>query len=371
MTIADNVQEKSKISFPTWKSLVIKISEEYETIVGIKDNSLTKRCLEILKQLDKFNPEIQGNSIEFIPSHAYDLTSKSQASHKTGENVSDVIKQIEALSLGNNEFYTLFDVSKNEHIKVGENVKEYLGIEPSEFNVASLSGQNPENPLFHPQDLFHYVRCGIVTYYVVTLPGFAWPANKDFYRSRFRVSTAGSKNEIIKNLKYVTLEKKAYLCHDQKTEDLFIPTLHLIRWTVLEMTEFNGIEPYFSSDPIQAKYRNLLFYLLNAYLVGLSTKYTAILNLSMQCDRNKEIAQKLSESVQRLSNIDNSFDEKSIGDCFAKSIRPKMTSAIGYWERRYGQVSIDSDFAAMQAGKSLSILPMPDKIYEMICSSAT
>lgn len=367
MTLTDNVQEKSKISFPTWKSLVIKISEEYETIVGIKDNSLSKRCLEILKQLDKFNPEIQGNSIEFIPSHAYDLTSKSQASHKTGENVSDVIKQIEALSLGNNEFYTLFDVSKNEHIKVDEKVKEYLGIDPSQFNVASLSGQNPENPLFHPQDLFHYVRCGIVTYYVVTLPGFAWPANKDFYRSRFRVSTAGSKNEIIKNLNYVTLEKKAYLCHDQKTEDLFIPTLHLIRWTVLEQIEFDGIEPYFSSDPIQAKYRNLLFYLFNAYLVGLSPKYTAILSVSLDCDRNKDIAQKLNTAIHSRNGLNPEFDEKQIADCFTKSIRPKMTQAIGYWERNIANTNIDSDHAAKQAAKSLSLLPMPAQIFDELC----
>jgi hypothetical protein len=370
MSISNNNNDSKKITFPSWKSLILEVANEYEKKTNITDRSLTKRCLEILNFLDTFNPEIQGNSIEFMPQHAYNLTSNSLASHKTGEDVNSIINTIDSLPLGNNEFYTLFDVTKNEHIKVDSRVKEFLGIDPEQFNVASLSGQNPSNPLFHPSDLFHYVRCGIVTYYIVTLPGFDWPANKDCYRSRFRVSTLGSKNIDLRSLEYVTLEKRAFLCHDQVVEDLFIPTLHLIRWSVLDKSEFNGIEPYFSSNPQQTLYRNLIFYLFNAYLIGLPTKYALILHLSTKHDRNKEIANTMNDKIKNLSNCEASFDEKNIADCFVKSIRPKMQKALEYWEKKTGQINVESDLAARDAGTSLSILPMPDNVINLICKSA-
>jgi hypothetical protein len=87
-------------------------------------------------------------------------------------------------------------------------------------------------------------------------------------------------------------------------------------------------------------------------------------------DRNKAVAARLEENVFKNTGIEAQFEEQAVADCFAKTIRPRMEQTINAWEFRKKDdfCILESDAQAMQAAKSLGLLPIPEKILKTIYS---
>jgi hypothetical protein len=112
-------------------------------------------------------------------------------------------------------------------------------------------------------------------------------------------------------MEYVMVEKRCYLCHDSSADHTLKPTMHLDRWTVLDSTKHHFVQPQFVTSPNQSMMMNAMLYLLNCMLIGLQPKYIMFLNERIETDRNKAIANGVSEknaTTQRLKTRFNGED---------------------------------------------------------------
>ena len=229
-----------------------------------------------------------------------------------------------------------------------------------------MCGLEPDNPLHHPEDVNHAIRFALIAYMILGLPDFEWKAHRDYYRARFRIGTSKSTNPSIRNKEYVMVEKRAYLSHNYVLESDFVPTRHFDRWIVYDASEFDGIKPYFSSDTFQSEFRNAYWYLLHAYLIGISPKYLIILNERLQNDRNKTIAASLSKKLADYARVNFTYDEMQIGYYFSKTIRPKLSEAMIVWDKQRANYIVGSDQEAVDTAKKLGLLPIPERVRELI-----
>jgi hypothetical protein len=60
--------------------------------------------------------------------------------------------------------------------------------------------------------------------------------------------------------------------------------------------------------------------------------------------------------------------EKQIADCMAKTISPRIAQAVNTWEHRkpHDLCTVDSDLQAVEAARSLGLLPIPDRIRKVL-----
>jgi hypothetical protein len=106
--------------------------------------------------------------------------------------------------------------------------------------------------------------------------------------------------------------------------------------------------------------------LLHAYLIGLSPKYLLFLNERIGHDRNKSVAHALNQKGASFLRTKTAFDEIQIGNYFAKTIRPKLSEAMVIWNKQKPNFIISSDQEAVDMAKMLGLLPLPEKIEELI-----
>lgn len=366
MTSATPSHVLDKISFPTWKELFVSIIHDFCAQKNVESACYIRAANESFKLLGSMRPQLQENCLKFIPSVAYTQMAGLCSKPEYLDDIKPLHLDFGSIKFGVNEFYSVFDIRENDHVIVDPRIEEVLGIRPSQFSFRALSGADPDSPLFHPEDLNHAVRSAIVCYFMVNFPGFEWVAHRDFYRARFRVSTAHSSLQELRDLEYVMLEKRSYMLVDQMTGKGNSPMRHLNRWTVYEPHEFNGIQPYLSSTPFQTKFRNLMFYVLNAHLVGLSVKSVYLLNQRIQYDRNKSIANHVNEQIAHYHSLRYEFTENQIGDAFAKTIRGNVAQAVRYWEGLETKPEVQSDLDALHYAKRLCLVPMPPLLQDLI-----
>jgi len=355
-----------KLAYPSWKTLLLALVKNFEEKIPEPSGRLSKKVLDYCKLIDAGREKIITDGVRYYPEVAYESIIKGSGKYTTGVSVEKIMSSIDSVELGNNEFYTLFDAVSNEHVVIDNKMQTVLGIPAEKFTMRALCGMDPDNPLHHPEDAHHALRFALVGYLIVGLPDFEWHAHKDFYRARFRIGTSQSIDPIIRKAGYVMVEKRAYLSHNFIQTADFLPTSHFDRWIVYDASEFDGIKPYFSSDPLQSEYRNCFWYLLHAYLIGLSPKYLLLLNERITHDRNKSIALSLNRKSAPYLGNNSHFDEIQVGNYFAKTIRPKISEAAIIWNRERPDYLISGDQESVDMAKKLGLLPLPEKIEELI-----
>jgi hypothetical protein len=358
----------SRVSFPTWNSTIFKLGKSAIQATGVNPRDFEIRLKSILKVLQNHSTHTGEKDAGLVPELAHQVLSKAHAETVEENTLPQLLKEIDGFCFGYNEFYTLFDTVANDHILVDPRVSSVLGIEPKDINLKALSGNDPENPLFHPSDLHHVVRSTLICYLVLTIPGFCWTAHSDFFRSRFRIGTTVSKFKSIRDLEYVMIEKRAYITTDQFTGPEFRPTQHFNRWSVYSAEEYQGVQGYFSCNPEQTQFSNLFYYLFQAFLLNLPPKYVLILDEKSRYDKNKEVANAINKRVQKQSGFDPGFDEVSIGDALAKTIRQKTTTLMDRIEKTTRYSKNPSDSASIQSAKLMGLLPMPEVVKDLLCS---
>jgi Na+-transporting NADH:ubiquinone oxidoreductase subunit NqrC len=85
-------------------------------------------------------------------------------------------------------------------------------------------------------------------------------------------------------------------------------------------------------------------------------------------DRNKGISNEINRNIFEHAGIESSFDEYQIGDYMAKTIRPKLTELVQKWDSSHSSKSIENDNQAIHQAQKLGLLPIPEKIKNLIYS---
>ncbi len=360
-----------KLQFPGWRIVLNNLVAE---IVETNENhchGLEEKCNYFLDIIENVGNDLIRNQLDKMADIGRKVITSSSGIYLQEIKLQQLLVSLDNSELGSNEFYSVFDAMKCEHIIVDERIRSVLGLSPEQFNIKALSAMDLHNPLYHPLDYLHAMRCTIIGYMVLGLPGFVWKSHKDFYRTRFRIGTVASSIEAIEELRYLTLEMRAYMGHDLDESNRLVPSLHLNRWTAFLESEFDGIRPYFSSDPYQTKFMNAIWYVLNAAMLDIPAKFACILEERRHVDRNKAVANRINEKLARFNTTGFEFDERQIGDCFSKTIRQKISASINEWEKRDKDVNITSDQEAVYFAQQLAILPMPQKVNDIIYKCIT
>lgn len=353
----------SKIFFPSWKSLLMNTIIEMADKFNTHDEKYTDSISKIIRKLSIVQRNVHTNP----PLIAMQVLMDASGEYIPTLNIREIMKKVNDITIGINEFYSIYDLKKGKFIAVDSKVKDILGIDPDRFTIQALFGMEPQNKLFHPEDVDHIARWAGIAYIVLAFPGFSFKAIHDHYKVNFRISTEGSQQENLKALNDIMLEKRCYLVYDDRQPLSNEPSFHFDRWTVYDSSQFEYVSPVFVTNFQQGSYMNALAYLLNAFLLDVPVKYIAILDEKRHSNRNKAIANKLNQNMLRYApSIAYSFDEYQVGDCFAKSIRPKMAEVMKLWDRNADDITVLSDQEALHCAKKLGLIPMPTIVKQML-----
>ncbi len=259
-------EKKNQIDFPDWTDLLFALTSNFSENENYLSPLTWERIQYYLSQMKKYRHSFRENHIDIMLEFAYGLAEFSKDNFQPGPALNQAIEQLKRMEMGSNEFYSLFDIAKNEYVSVDERIKDVLGYRPDQFSLMGMLGIKPNCLRLHSQDAVHMARAAFVAYMVSCIPGFKWRTMKDFYRARTRIYVHESNIPEIRDMEIMTLEKKVYISFGDGTDGDYIPTHHLKKWTLYDESEYTGTCPYFGSDPYQSTYRNAYWYLLHAFL---------------------------------------------------------------------------------------------------------
>ncbi|MCC6599354.1 MAG: hypothetical protein IT223_01615, partial [Crocinitomicaceae bacterium] len=340
------------------RDLVFDISEKY----GIQKDKSANSINATIEKL----AVIQKNVHENPPVIAMQVLINASGLYVPGPNIKDILNKVDDITIGSNEFYSIYDLEKEKFLTVDPKVLEVLGIGSNSVTIQSLFGMDPNQRLFYEEDVDHVARWAGIAYIVLAFPGFSFKAISDHYKVNFRVAINNSINPQINEAKIIMLEKKCYLVYDDKNPSNKEPRFHFDRWTVYDASQFEYVSPVFVTNLQQGTYMNALAYLLNAFLLEVPPKYIAIMEEKRKTDRNKAVANELNKNLLNYTGIEYEFDESQIGDCFAKSIRHKMAEIMRIWDRSSKNISVLSDQEAMQCARKLGLIPVPTLVKQLL-----
>lgn len=358
---------KQEIEFPGWeniiKTTIIKYFEKYKDtgIDPLKNFDDVMSRLKMLRQI--ISNEHPAKVLDFVSATVPEIDEKANA-----EFLKSVIQKVSKEWTGPNEFYVLFDIKKCDYVYVDERIRTVLGIEPHMFNIKSISALDEDCPLFHSDDLSHVVRFAILALMMMSLPFLRWNKFKEHYIARYRMGTSISSIGELRKKGYVTISKMCYSLHHPSDVLPATPRYHIDRYYVYSDEEIGHVTRSFVSDFEQTIFMNTLHYLFNSFLVGLSPKYVCMLEERRNNDRNKAVANAMNAHLRRLKGLDNEFDELQMANCFAKTIRSKIESAMNESDRFFfgKNIHIQSDQEAAYYAARLGLLPLPEKIRDEI-----
>jgi hypothetical protein len=118
--------------------------------------------------------------------------------------------------------------------------------------------------------------------------------------------------------------------------------------------------PSFHSPQVRASKMRTLWYLLNALLCDVPTKYVFVLFAKSRNIKNTETAVFINEKMHQTHGITDFFTESQLSDLMSKSIRSNMEKA---YARTFGEEPIkmpSQDFATILHTYQLGLLPLPE-----------
>jgi len=359
-----NKNSTSTISFPTWKEIINSFIDENSKKESFKLSEFKSKLDFFQSNARVITDDMANKSVSL----AMQMMIGAAGEYVPGETLDSIIPRIKEAGFSSNEFYTVFDLLNSNYCVKDETIHEKLGIKPENFELYHLLGISGHPFKVHEEDLPHFIRWAGVAFLLFSLPGFTFQSNKDHFIIKFRVDVSSSEIPEIAELRYVTLEKKCFLSNDSVGNNEFIPRYHFDRWSIIPSSDDLFVKPQFVSDFQQSTFMNGLNYLFNASLLNFPIKYLLMLEERILQDRNKGISNEINRNIFEHAGIESSFDEYQIGDYMAKTIRPKLTELVQKWDSSHSSKSIENDNQAIHQAQKLGLLPIPEKIKNLIYS---
>jgi hypothetical protein len=361
--------KRKKLIYPTWRGVTIECIREARKKNPEIFQADFSDYNKIFEKLDMVKDVIEQKH----PVNLIHFLSEADASYEPRLSFETVFESFKSISVRPNEFYAVFDLYQFQHKEVDPKIKKILGLNPEDFTLPAMAGFIPENPLFHKRDVNHVLRWASIAYYMFTLRLFKWNSMEDQYRVRFRVGTKKSSLPYFQERGYAALEKLCFLFYDRTDDGSTRPIYHFDKWLVYDENEFDYVKPSWISNFDRQPHLNNFLYLVNAYLLDFSPQYLLLLHLKDSNERNKGIANALNEAILKATGINAQADERQVADCFAKTIRNKVTETMNFWDKRDQRdlECVVGDTQAVNLAKTLGLLPIPESVLKMLYSGIT
>ncbi len=356
---------KTKLQFPSWKAILSDVLTHARLQHPDDFDARITDCRSIVDELNVLREVILSRNIELLFSHIPQYSS----TYNTDCNLEEVLTRFKSMPVRPNEFYAVFDLQTGQYREMDSKLDTLLGFKPEEFDVPALMLKDSFTHIFHPRDHYHMLRWACLAQTMVAARIFRWSSMEDQFRIRFRVRTQKSNIASYRAHEYITLEKLCFLFNEETSAGCK-PAMHIDKWLIYDRSEFEHVRPSWISTLDRQGNLNAILFLLNAAIINFPVQYLVYLHERSMADRNKVIAAKLQENILKNTGIEAPMEEQAVADCFAKTIRPRMEQTINSWEFRKSDdlCSLESDAQAVQAAKSLGLLPIPEKVLKVIYS---
>jgi hypothetical protein len=356
-------KSKPKLYYPSWKATLTEVSEAAKAkqpeqwVNQPVPYSATMAGLEVLREV------LTTRNLELL----FSATPPFQGEYTAGESLDTIMARFKSAPIRPNEFYAVFDLHACRYLEMDSKLDELLGFGPDDFNVPALMKNDAYTHIFHVRDHHHMLRWACLAQMMVASHMLVWRSLEDQFRIRFRVRTQKSTLASYREHEYITLEKLCFL-YNEEHQDTVLPKLHIDKWLIYDRSEFEQVRPVWISSMDRQSILNDALYLFNAALIDFPVQYLLYLQERSTADRNKAIAERLNAHIQTYSGIEAQLDEQQIADCMAKTIRPRIAQAVNTWEHRkpHDLCTVDSDLQAVEAARSLGLLPIPDRIRKVL-----
>jgi hypothetical protein len=356
-------KSKPKLYYPSWKATLTEVSEAAKAkhpeqwVNQPVPYSATMAGLEVLREV------LTTRNLELL----FSATPPFQGEYTAGESLDTIMTRFKSAPIRPNEFYAVFDLHACRYLEMDSKLDELLGFGPDDFNVPALMKSDAYTHIFHVRDHHHMLRWACLAQMMVANNMLVWRSLEDQFRIRFRVRTQKSTLASYREHEYITLEKLCFL-YNEEHQDTVLPKLHIDKWLIYDRSEFEQVRPVWISSMDRQSILNDALYLFNAALIDFPIQYLLYLQERSTADRNKAIAERLNAHILVYSGIEAQLDEQQIADCMAKTIRPRIAQAVNTWEHRkpHDLCTVDSDLQAVEAARSLGLLPIPDRIRKVL-----
>jgi len=354
---------KSKLQFPSWKAVLTDVLEQSRLLNPEDFDERTPDCRGIVDELSLLREVILSRNVELL----FSRIPSYNGTYTTDCTLSEVLDRFKSMPVRPNEFYAVFDLQNAQYREMDEKLDALLGFKPEEFDVPALMQKDSFTHIFHPRDHYHMLRWAFIAQSMVAGRIFRWNSMEDQFRIRFRVRTQKSNIASYRAHEFITLEKLCFLFNDE-TPDGCKPSMHIDKWLIYDRSEFEHVRPSWISSLDRQGSLNAMLFLMNAALINFPVQYLVYLHERSMADRNKAIAARIQEHIFKSTGIETPLEEQAVADCFAKTIRPRMEQIINSWEFRKANdlCHLESDAQAVQAAKSLGLLPIPEKVLKTI-----
>jgi hypothetical protein len=356
-------KSKPKLYYPSWKATLTDVSESAKAkhpeqwVDRPLSHAATISGLEILREV------LTTRNLELL----FAATPTFAGEYTAGERLESIMRRFKSAPIRPNEFYAVFDLHMCCYLEMDKKLDELLGFRPEDFNVPALMKNDAYTHIFHVRDHHHMLRWACLAQMMVASNMFVWRSLEDQFRIRFRVRTQKSTLASYREHEYITLEKLCFL-YNEEQQGAVLPKLHIDKWLIYDRSEFEQVRPAWISNIERQSTLNDALYIYNAILINFPVQYLLYLQERSTADRNKAIAERLNAQILTHSGIEAQLDEQQIADCMAKTIRPRIAQAVNTWEHRkpHDLCVVDSDLQAVEAARSLGLLPIPDRIRKVL-----
>ncbi len=361
-------KNKSKLHFPSWKAI---FNDTIQNLRFKNEADFDHRPIDthrIVNDIAGLREILLSRNLEMLFAHS----PQYESTYYNDRNLDDVLAHFKSLPVRPNEFYAVFDLHTCYYREMDSKLDDLLGLKPDDFNVPALMQKDSFTHIFHPRDHYHMLRWACLAQAMVAERIFRWESLQDQFRIRFRVRTQKSNVAAYREHEFITLEKICFLFNEE-SEHGCLPSLHIDKWLIYDRSEFDQVRPAWLGSIERQGALNAVLYLMNAALIQFPVQYLVYLHERSIADRNKAIASRLNEQIFRNSGIEANIEEQAIADCFAKTIRPRMEQTLNAWEfRKPGDYcTLESDSQAVQAARSLGLLPIPEVLLNSIYKGIT
>ncbi|MFN8777540.1 MAG: hypothetical protein ACK5XV_12325 [Flavobacteriales bacterium] len=357
-----------RLVFPTWKSLIVDLISDYAELKGLPKSDIQSMIVAYNRKIEVVKRLIKSESP--IISMGSALT--SDANYFSGPDTMAHLEKLRSARLGTNEFYAIYDLAERRYSYVDPDVRSCLGIVPEKFTVESILGILPDSNLCHPDDSPHNIRWAGIAYLILSMPAFTFRSLNEYFKISFRINTEASLREDLRSARSAVFEKCCYLTICESLQSSLQPRFHIDRCAIYDKSSFTYVRPTFVSDFVQSEFLNILAFLINAEILGISPKHVLILEEKSRNDRNKAVANEINEGLSTIAGInDFEFTEYQIADMMSKTVRNRVAEVLNTWRKPKSPILANSDSDAVELSKILGIVSIPTKVKRMIYEGAS
>jgi len=260
---------KPQPKFPNWSEVLHKLFHtDTFNEAGLNHNSLSHLMhqLETLEKKYVFpisEPDMMVQSFESSSLRKLSLTDLSEE---------EILVQYDKEVADTNQFTVLGDAQTMQYLRVHSKVSGLLEVpSPDDLTLARICGMDDDYELYHPEDVIHTIRFGLVTLLVISTMGMEINPFSDNYEVEFRMGFNSPE-------RFKTVKRNCKLSNKGKDE---IGTRHFDVWTIEDgHSEFSNVKATINIRHNQSLRVacKVLFFVTNCILLDITPRDAILAN---------------------------------------------------------------------------------------------